>query len=97
MNLKELNTQEVILIEGGRFWCTEYNFQNYRNGLKKIIDKNNNSIKGIATNSNNKSVLLLEIISKSKPKIMRSLGIESLLNNYNINSIYNSTDITKMD
>lgn len=75
----------------------EYDFKNSGNESIKIIDKNNNKQKGVITNSNNESVLQLEIISKSDPKIMKFLGIESNLNNYTINSIYNNNDSTKMD
>ena len=68
------------------------------NSLKTTIsDKETNLEKGTISTLNNNSNLQLEIISTLKPKIMKLFGMETYYNNYNINSIYESSDYQKIN
>jgi hypothetical protein len=68
------------------------------NSLKTTIsDKETNLEKGTISTLNNNPNLQLEIISTIKPKIMKLFGMETHYNNYNINSIYESSDYQKIN
>lgn len=75
----------------------EYNLKTENNSQNTILDKETSLEKGTIATVNNKSNLQLEIISPSKPKIMKALGMETDYNNYTINSIYENNEVQKIN
>ncbi|SHM00250.1 hypothetical protein [Flavobacterium xanthum] len=75
----------------------EYNLKTVNNSQTNILDQETSLEKGTIATVNNKSNLQLEIISQSKPKIMKALGMETDYNNYTINSIYENNEIQKIN
>jgi hypothetical protein len=72
----------------------DYNKLNESYGLQKstvdikIKNKEDNSLKGSLYLNPNGTSLTLGIITDDKPKVMKGLGVENILNNYTINSLY---------
>ncbi|AWG21258.1 hypothetical protein FFWV33_06780 [Flavobacterium faecale] len=75
----------------------EYNLKTLNNSQTTILDKKTSFEKGTIAKVDDKVNLQLEIISESKPKIMKALGMETDYNNYTINSIYDSNEIQKIN
>ncbi|OCB71793.1 hypothetical protein LPBF_11485 [Flavobacterium crassostreae] len=75
----------------------EYNIKTVNNLQTNILDQETSLKKGTIATENNKSNLQLEIISQSKPKIMKALGMETDYNNYTINSIYENNEVKKIN
>ena len=75
----------------------EYNLKTENSLKTTILDKDSNLEKGTISTLNNNSNLQLEIISTSKPKIMKAFGMETDYNNYTINSIYESNENQKIN
>jgi len=75
----------------------EYNLKTENSFKTTILDKDSNLEKGTISTLDNNSNLQLEIISTSKPKIMKAFGMETDYNNYTINSIYESNENQKIN
>ncbi len=76
----------------------EYNLDFTEKNVVKIIDSKYKKNKGIiSAENNNLNSLQLEITSYENPKIMKFLGMESHLNNYNISSVYDSSENFKVN
>jgi hypothetical protein len=58
----------------------------------KIKNKEDNSLKGSLYLNTNGTSLTLGIITDDKPKIMKGLGVENILNNYTINSLFSNKE-----
>jgi hypothetical protein len=75
-----------------------YNKLNENYGLKKsavdikINNKDDNSLKGSLYRSPNRTCLSLGIITEDKPKVMKGLGVENILNKYKINSLFSDKE-----
>ncbi|MFE3872284.1 hypothetical protein ACFX5F_13735 [Flavobacterium sp. ZS1P70] len=67
-----------------------YNFQKAETEIK-IITKEDNSLKGNFFTNESGANLSLGIITNDKPKVMKGLGLENILNNFNIKSHFNTT------
>lgn len=105
-NIKQLSKRYYFLVAGvptfNDFFkldmlSYEYNLNVTNNKLTKITDKKNHTNRGLISNQDNLTSLQLEIISKENPKIMKFFGMESHLNNYNITSVYNTTEKTNIN
>lgn len=73
----------------------KYNFQKI-NQETKIMSKDVNSLKGNYFLSKTGSNLSLGFISNDKPKVMKGLGVENILENYNINSFYGTSNFEQI-
>lgn len=62
----------------------------------KIKNKGDNSLRGYLHLDSNRASLSLAIISDDKPKVMKGLGVENILNNYTINSLFNNKEFEKI-
>jgi hypothetical protein len=75
-----------------------YNKLNKSYGMQKsavdieIKDKEDNSLKGSLSLNLNGTSLTLGIITANKPKVMKGLGVENVLNNYTINTLFSNKD-----
>lgn len=58
----------------------------------KIKDKEDASSKGSLNLNTNGTSLTLGIITDDKPKVMKGLGVENILNNYTINSLFSNKE-----
>jgi hypothetical protein len=58
----------------------------------KIKNKEDNSLKGNLYLNPNGTSLTLGIITDDKPKVMKGLGVENILNNYTINSLFSNKE-----
>lgn len=68
-----------------------YNFQ--KTDLEiKITSKDDNSVKGNLFTNKNGTNLSLGFIPNDKPKVMKGLGVENTLENYNINSFFSTSN-----
>lgn len=67
-----------------------YNFQKAETEIK-IITKEDNSLKGNFFTNESGANLSLGIITNDKPKVMKGLGVENILNNFSIKSHFNTT------
>jgi hypothetical protein len=74
-----------------------YTLKTENNFKTTILDKETNLEKGTLSTLDNKSTLQLEIISASKPKIMKALGMETNYTNYTINSIYENNEVSAIN
>jgi hypothetical protein len=70
----------------------DYNLKIVNNLKTTILDKETNLEKGTISTLDNNSNLQLEIISTLKPKIMKAFGMETVYNNYTLNSIYENNE-----
>jgi hypothetical protein len=76
----------------------EYNKLNDNYGLQKsttdvkIKNKEDNSLKGSLYLNPNGTSLTLGIITADKPKVMKGLGVENVLNNYTINALFSNKE-----
>jgi hypothetical protein len=76
----------------------DYNKLNESYGLQKstvdikIKSKEDNSLKGSLYLNPNGTSLTLGIITDDKPKVMKGLGVENILNNYTINSLFGNKE-----
>lgn len=59
----------------------------------KIKSKGDNSLKGSLNLNPNGTSLTLGIITDEKPKVMKGLGVENILNNYTINSLFSNKEL----
>lgn len=73
-----------------------YNLQKSKTEIK-ILAKDENSLKGNLFTNKNGTNLCLEIITTDKPKVMKGLGIENLLHNFNVKSLFNSNTIEEIE
>lgn len=73
-----------------------YNFQNTGAEIK-ITSKEENSLKGNFFMNNNGTNLSLGIITNDKPKIMKGLGVENILFNYSVKSLFNTANFEEID
>jgi hypothetical protein len=77
----------------------DYNRLNESYGLQKstvdvkIKSKGDNSLKGSLNLNPNGTSLTLGIITDEKPKVMKGLGVENILNNYTINSLFSNKEL----
>jgi hypothetical protein len=76
----------------------DYNSLNESYGLQKsVVDvkiksKDDNSLKGSLYLNPNGTSLTLGIVTDDKPKVMKGLGVENILNNYTINSLFSNKE-----
>lgn len=68
----------------------DYGFQEKEREIK-IFDPENNNSKGSFFTNENGGNLSLGIITNDNPKIMKGLGVENILLNFNIKSLFNTT------
>nr|WP_315149018.1 hypothetical protein [uncultured Flavobacterium sp.] len=73
-----------------------FNFQKAEDEIK-INTKNDNDLKGIFSANGNKGNLSLELISSDKPKVMKGLGVENILTNYNVKSQFTTQKFEEID
>lgn len=67
-----------------------YNFQTTAKEIK-ISSKKDNTAKGSFFTNSNGVNLSLGIITNDNPKIMKGLGVENILHNFNLSSLFNTT------
>ena len=101
-NIKQLSKRYYFLLAGVPMFNDFFNFNNLSNEYDleindkktiKIIDKKEHKSKGVISNQiDNLTSLQIEITSNDNPKIMKFLGMESHLNNYNIASVYDTSE-----
>jgi hypothetical protein len=58
----------------------------------KIKSKEDNSLMGNLSSNPSGTSLSLGIITDAKPKVMKGLGVENILNNYTINSLFSDKE-----
>lgn len=105
-SLNQLSSTYFFMVAGAPIFNEFTSFKNLNNeydlktenSLKTtILDKDSNLEKGTISTLDNNSNLQLEIISASKPKIIKAFGMETDYNNYAINSIYESNETQKIN
>jgi hypothetical protein len=74
----------------------QYNVKEINNTNIEIGNRENSEIKGSIKKEDALFELQLAVISNQNPKIMKGLGMESILHNYNINSFYNTSNYSKI-
>ena len=99
-NIKQLSKRFYFLVAGipifNDFCILDNVYRAYKlntiNSQSTVIkNKNNDQDVGLISTSGNLTTMQLQIISKENPKIMKFLGMESRLLNYNISSAFNIT------
>lgn len=74
-----------------------YNFQTTAKEIK-ITSKKDNSPKGsFFTNRNGVNLSLGIITNEEPPKVMKGLGVENILHNFNLKSLFNTTTFEEAD
>jgi hypothetical protein len=74
----------------------QYILKEIDNTVIEINNKENKDVVGKIKKGAALFELQLSVISAQNPKIMKALGMESILNNYNINAFYNTNDYSKI-
>ncbi|WP_133242675.1 hypothetical protein [Flavobacterium psychrotolerans] len=102
-SIKQLSSSYKFLVAGVPDFNHYFIYKNLSKGYRfddskpesiLIINKQNDTNKGIITKTNDGFEIQLSIYSNDNPKIMRFFGMESILKNYNINAIYSANKVS---